>query len=193
VPQEKLLGDLQAFLENHSADISIGKAFGAAQFLQSFGVEVNPALLEKSIESHIEREPELDIYCMNFRSLPDPVREDIMRRYEAKGSSLSISILMQRLAGSNGWDPEEIRLLRRRTVDDWLEWIANHDAIRETEVNGESIADVFHLVGTFLKRFASTPNEADQEILTKIRTALDTLRHRSEVDRLRVEMLERHP
>lgn len=191
VSQDKLLGDLQEFLEQHSGNISIRKAYDAVRFLQKCGVEVDPMHLEKSIDSHVEREPELDMFCIDFRSLPDSVRENIKKRYEAKGSSLSISMLMQRLADSNGLDPNEISLLRGRTEDEWLEWISNHNSEHETELKGEIISDVFHLVGTFLKRFATTPEDADQEILKKINSALETLRQRSNVDRLRVEMLEK--
>jgi len=187
VSQEKLLGDLQEFLAHHSGDISIRHAFGAAKFLQSCGVEVDPALLEKSIESHMEREPELDIYSMNFRLLPDSVREDVKNRYEAKGSSQSISLLLQRLAGSSVWNQDEIRLLRGRTEDEWFEWIANHNGEHETESNGELISDVFHLVGTFLDRFQAIEDEADKATLSKIGSALERLRSRSSVDRQRVE------
>jgi hypothetical protein len=192
VPQNKLLNDLLELLERHSGDLSIGRTCEAIEFLQSCEVDVDPSYLEKAIVSFLEREPELNVYSINFTSLPVPVREDIKKRYEAKGSSQSISMSMQRLAGSKDFDPDEIRLVREYTEDQWLEWISNYNMEHETELNREFMSDVFHLVGTFLKRYANTPEHADQETLKRINSALETLRQRSQVDRLRVEMLTKY-
>lgn len=186
---DQVVYELHDFLQQHSGDISIGKAYGAIDFLGQCGVEVDPALLNQAIQSHMDREPQLDPYTLNFSNLPDAVREDIQRRYDAKGASQSISNLMQSLAGSNGWDPDEIRLLRRRTESEWLEWISSFNSYQETTESGEFYSDVFHLVATFLKRFESVADAEDQATLEKIRGALEQLRVRSLVDRLRVEML----
>jgi hypothetical protein len=137
----------------------------------------------------MEREPQLDSYTLNFSKLPDAVREDIKRRYDTRGSSQPISRLMQSLAGRNGWDQDEIRLLRGRNESEWLEWISSFNASQETAELGESYSEVFHLVATFLKRFGSVTDAEDQTTLEKIRGALEQLRARSPVDRLRVEML----
>lgn len=186
---DQVVHELHEFLQQHSGDISIGKAYGAIDFLGRCGVEVDPALLNQAIQSHMDREPQLDPYTLNFSKLPDAVREDIQRRYDAKGASQSISNLMQSLAGSNGWDPDEIRLLRRRTESEWLEWISSFNSYQETTESGEFYSDVFHLVATFLKRFESVTDAEDQATLEKIKGALEQLRARSPVDRLRVEML----
>jgi hypothetical protein len=186
---DQVVHELHEFLQQHSGDISIGKAYGAIDFLGQCGVEVDPALLNQAIQSHMDREPQLDPYTLNFSKLPDAVREDIQRRYDAKGASQSISNLMQSLAGSNGWDPDEIRLLRRRTESEWLEWISSFNSSQQTTESGEFYSDVFHLVATFLKRFESVADAEDQATLEKIRGALEQLRARSPVDRLRVEML----
>lgn len=186
---DQVVHELHDFLQQHSGDISIGKAYGAIDFLGQCGVEVDPALLNQAIQSHMDREPQLDPYTLNFSNLPDAVREDIQRRYDAKGASQSISNLMQSLAGSNGWDPDKIRLLRRRTESEWLEWISSFNSSQQTTESGEFYSDVFHLVATFLKRFESVADAEDQATLEKIRGALEQLRARSPVDRLRVEML----
>ena len=186
---DQVVHELHEFLQQHSGDISIGKAYGAIDFLGQCGVEVDPALLNQTIQSHMDREPQLDPYTLNFSKLPDAVREDIQRRYDAKGASQSISNLMQSLAGSNGWDPDEIRLLRMRTESEWLEWISSFNSYQETTESGEFYSDVFHLVATFLKRFESVTDAEDQATLEKIKGALEQLRARSPVDRLRVEML----
>ena len=186
---DQVVHELHEFLQQHSGDISIGKAYGAIDFLGQCGVEVDSALLNQAIQSHMDREPQLDPYTLNFSKLPDAVREDIQRRYDAKGASQSISNLMQSLAGSNGWDPDEIRLLRRRTESEWLEWISSFNSYQETTESGEFYSDVFHLVATFLKRFGSVTDAEDQATLDKIRGVLEQLRARSPLDRLRVEML----
>ena len=188
-PHDQVVHELHEFLQQHSGDISIGKAYGAIDFLGQCGVEVDSALLNQAIQSHMDREPQLDPYTLNFSKLPDAVREDIQRRYDAKGASQSISNLMQSLAGSNGWDPDEIRLLRRRTESEWLEWISSFNSYQETTESGEFYSDVFHLVATFLKRFGSVTDAEDQATLDKIRGVLEQLRARSPLDRLRVEML----
>jgi hypothetical protein len=181
--------ELHEFLQMHSGDISLGKAHGAIEFLKQCGVEVDSAVLERAIQSHMEREPELDPYSLAFTKLPDVVREDIKIRYEAMGSAQSISRLMQSLAGGNGWDPDEVRLLRGRSESEWLEWISSFDGRRETEESGEFYSDAFHLVATFLKRFDSVADPEDQATLETIKGVLEQLRGRSPVDRLRVEML----
>lgn len=186
---DQVVHELHEFLQQHSGDISLGKAYGAIAFLEQCGVEVDPALLNQAIQSHMDREPQLDPYTLNFSRLPDVVREDIRRRYDAKGASQSISNLMQSLAGSNGLDPGEIKLLRSRTESEWLEWISSFNSSQETTESGEFYSDVFHLVATFLKRFESVTDAEDQATLQKIRGALEQLRARSPVDRLRVEML----
>ena len=186
---DQVVHELHEFLQQHSGDISIGKAYGAIDFLGQCGVEVDSALLNQAIQSHMDREPQLDPYTLNFSKLPDAVRADIQRRYDAKGASQSISNLMQSLAGSNGWDPDEIRLLRRRTESEWLEWISSFNSYQETTESGEFYSDVFHLVATFLKRFGSVTDAEDQATLDKIRGVLEQLRARSPLDRLRVEML----
>jgi hypothetical protein len=189
VPHDQLVDELLEFLQHHSGEISIGKAYGAIDFLTQCGVEVDPSLLDQSIQSHMEREPQLDPYTLNFSKLPEAVREDIKRRYDARGSSQSISRLMQSLAGRNGWDPDDIRLLRERTESEWLEWVSSFNSSQETKESDEFYSDVFHLVATFLKRFGSVTDAEDQATLEKIKRALEQLRARSPVDRLRVEML----
>jgi hypothetical protein len=96
---------------------------------------------------------------------------------------------MQSLAGGNGWDLDEIKLLRGRSEHEWLEWISSFNASKETTESGEFHSDVFHLVATFLKRFGSVADSEDQATLAKIKKALERLRTRSPVDKLRVEML----
>ncbi len=189
VPHDQLIDELLEFLQHHSGEISIGTAYGVIDFLAQFGVEVEPSLLDKAILSHMEREPQLDPYRFDFSRLPDAVREDIQRRYDAKGASQSISGLMQSLAGSNGWDSDEIRLLRGRSESEWHEWISSFNSSQETTESGEFYSDVFNLVATFLKRFGSVTDAEDQATLEKIRWALEQLRARSPVDRLRVDML----
>ena len=189
VPHDQLIDELLEFLQHHSGEISIGKAHGAIDFLAKCGVEVDSSLLDQAILTHMEREPQLDSYTLNFQKLPDAVREDIKRRYDTRGSSQPISRLMQSLAGRNGWDQDEIRLLRGRNESEWLEWISSFNASQETAELGEYYSEVFHLVATFLKRFWSVTDAEDQATLAKIKGALDQLRARSPVDRLRVEML----
>jgi hypothetical protein len=189
VPHDQLIDELLEFLQHHSGEISIGKAHGAIDFLAQCGVEVDSSLLDQAILTHMEREPQLDSYTLNFQKLPDAVREDIKRRYDTRGSSQPISRLMQSLAGRNGWNQDEIRLLRGRNESEWLEWISSFNASQETAELGEYYSDVFHLVATFLKRFGSVTDAEDQATLEKIRGALEQLRARSPVDRLRVEML----
>jgi hypothetical protein len=189
VPHDHIVQELHEFLKKHSGDISLGKAHGAIKFLKQCGVEVDSVLLERAIQSHMEREPELDPYSLAFTKLPNEVREDIKSRYEAMGLAQPISRLIQNLAGGNGWDPDGIRLLRGRSESEWLEWISSFDGRRETEESGEFYSDAFHLVATFLKRFDSVADPEDQATLETIRGVLEQLRGRSPVDRLRVEML----
>jgi hypothetical protein len=189
VPHDQLTRELLEFLQLHSGEISIGKAYAAIDFLDQCGIKVDPILLDHAILSHMEREPQLDSYTLNFSKLPDAVREDIQRRYDARGASQSISRLMQSLAGSNGWNPDEIRLLRGRTESEWLEWISSFNPSQESTESGEFYSGIFHLVATFLKRFESVTDADDQATLEKIRGVLEQLRARSPVDRLRVEML----
>lgn len=188
-PHDHIVQELHEFLQMHGGDISLGKAHGAFEFLKQCGVDVDSAVLERAIQSHMEREPELDPYSLAFTKLPDVVREDIKIRYEAMGSAQSISRLMQGLAGGNGWDPDEVRLLRGRSESEWLEWISSFNASKETTESGEFYSDVFHLVATFLNRFGSVADAEDQATLAKIKKALEQLRTRSPVDNLRVEML----
>lgn len=121
VPHDQLIDELLEFLQLHSSEISIVKASRAIELLGDCGVEVDPGLLHQSILPHMKRDPQLDSYTLNFSKLPDAVREDLQRRYDAKGASQSISRLMQSLAGSNSWDSDEIRLLRSRDESEWLE------------------------------------------------------------------------
>jgi hypothetical protein len=186
---DQVVHELHEFLQQHSGDISIGKAYGAIDFLGQCGVEVDPALLNQAIQSHMDREPQLDPFTLNFSNLPDAVREDLQRRYDARGASQSISRLMQSLAGSNGWDSDEIKLLRGRTESEWLEWISSFNSSQETTESGDFYSNVFHLVATFLWRFKSVADAEDQATLQKIKGALEQLRARSPVDKLRVEML----
>jgi hypothetical protein len=189
VIHEQIVPELLEFLQQHSREISLGKAHEAIEFLKQCGVELDSCFLNQAILSHTEREPELDPHALHFSKLPDAVREDLKRRYEARGSTRSISDLMQSLAGGNGWDLDEIRLLRGRSEHEWLEWISSFNASKETTESGEFHSDVFHLVATFLKRFGSVADSEDQATLSKIKKALEQLRTRSPVDKLRVEML----
>jgi hypothetical protein len=148
VQHEQIVYELLEFLQEHSREISLGKAYSAIDFLKQCGVELDSCFLNQAILSHMEREPELDPHALYFSKLPDAVREDLKRRYEARGSTRSISDLMQSLAGGNGWDPDEIRLLRGRSEHEWLEWISSFNASKETTESGEFHSDVFHLVAT---------------------------------------------
>jgi hypothetical protein len=189
VLHEQIVPELIEFLQQHSREISLGKAYDAVKFLKQCGVEIDSCFLDQAILSHMEREPELDPHALYFSKLPDAVREDLKRCYEARGSTRSISDLMQSLAGGNGWDLDEIKLLRGRSEHEWLEWISSFNASKETTESGEFHSDVFHLVATFLKRFGSVADSEDQATLAKIKKALERLRTRSPVDKLRVEML----
>lgn len=189
VPHDHIVQELHEFLQAHSGEISLGKAHGAIEFLKQCGVEVDSAVLERAIQSHMEREPKLDPYSLAFTKLPDVIREDIKNRYEAMGSAHSISRLMQNLAKDSGCDPGDVRLLRGRSESEWLEWISSFDGRLETFESGEFNSDVFHLVATFLRRYDSVTDPEDQATLKAIKEALEQLRGRSPVDRLRVEML----
>ncbi len=189
MPHDQLIDELLEFLQLHSSENSIVKASRAIELLGDCGVEVDPGLLHQSILSHMKRDPQLDSYTLNFSKLPDAVREDLQRRYDAKGASQSISRLMQSLAGSNSWDSDEIRLLRDRDESEWLEWISSFNSSQKTTESEDFYSDIYHLVATFLKRFGSVTAAEDQATLEKIRGALEQLRARSPVDRLRVEML----
>jgi hypothetical protein len=189
VTHDELVKELLEFLQRHSGEISIGKAQNAINFLKGCEVEVDPSLLEQSIQSHMKREPQLNSYTLNFSMLPEPVREEIKRRYDARGSSRPISLLMQSLAGRNAWDPVDIKLLRERTESDWFQWMSSFNASQERIESDEPYSDVFHLVATFLKRFESVTDAEDQATIDNLKRALERLRVRSPVDRLRVEML----
>lgn len=190
MPHDQLVHELLEFLRHHSGEISIGKAYQAIDFLAKCAVEVDPSFLDQSIQSHMERESQLDTFTIHFLKLPEKIREDIKRRYDARNSSQSISRLMQSLAGEDNWNPDDIRLLRERTENEWIEWVSSFNATQETAESGEFYPDVFHLVATLLKRFRSVTDAEDQATIEKIKRALERLRARSPVDRLRVEMLD---
>ncbi len=195
VPHQELVFELHQFLIKHSREIGIDRANSATDFLRKCGLDIGDEYVINAINSHVKREDVLDEYSLWFSDLPDRFRKELIDRYEAIGKRQKIAPLMQRLAGRYKWDPgdgwnsDDLKLLREKTQDEWLDWISTYDAEKETEETGDFCSGIFHLVGTFLNRFKNTPEGADQETLRRITSALEILRLRSEVDRLRVEML----
>lgn len=93
------------------------------------------------------------------------------------------------MRGGDGWNSNELRLLRGRSENEWLEWIGSFNAEEETEKSGERFSNVLTLVATFLRRFESVPDPKDKATVEMVRKTLELLRDRSLIDQLRVEKI----
>ena len=95
----------------------------------------------------------------------------------AKTKKYSIRELFVALAGSDSWNPRDIKHLLKYSEEDFYEWIAT-----------EKSEDVVDLLKEFLQRFG-TQNEDEKTIVARIQSALDKIKERSPIDRYRVEIL----
>jgi hypothetical protein len=178
VSQDIFITTQKIFLEEYIDDLSPRDVYEAVKFLREVDEAVDLSLLlTKSIDKFVDKVIEIDFDNYMRFGWPTELLEMIKNKISVKKNPYSIKDLLNLLAGSNSWNSRYIPYLRKFTESDYYNWIVE-----------ESNVDVVDLLCEFVKRFHNLEGD-DYVIIEQLRRALNRIKGRSNLDRLRVEYL----
>ena len=178
VPQDEFIASAMSFLKKHVRDLRLSDVSSTVTFIRRLDPKCDLiALLNESIDLFVSQVDRSDGHDLQMLNLAPEVRSVIEEKLAAKTMQYSIRELFVALAGSDSWNPRDIKHLLKYSEEDFYEWIAT-----------EKSEDVVDLLKEFLQRFG-TQNEDEKTIVARIQSALDKIKERSPIDRYRVEIL----
>ena len=166
------------FLQEHIADLSVRDVAASVQFIKELDPSIDlDSLLSQSIDLFVEKADRIDRHDLHMLRMDPDVITKIEEKLAAKTKDYSIKELFVALAGSNSWNPGDMKHLVGFSNEDFYKWIVEEESV-----------DVIGLLKEFLSRFG---HEKDDEkiVMQRIKKALETVKERSEIDRCRVEYL----
>jgi hypothetical protein len=177
-PQKEFIELQERFLKEHINDLGVRDVAATVEFILELDPEVNlENLVNKSIDLFVSKVERVDRHDLHSLRMQPKIIEKIEEKLSAKTKDYTIKELFVALAGSNGWNPSDIKHLLSFSENDFYEWITKEDS-----------ADVVSLVEEFLKRFGHQ-NEDEKNVVERIKGALEKVKDRSPIDRCRVEYL----
>jgi ATP-dependent Lon protease len=177
-PQKEFIELQERFLKEHINDLGVRDVAATVEFILELDPEVNlENLMNKSIDLFVSKVERVDRHDLHSLRMQPKIIEKIEEKLSAKTKDYTIKELFVALAGSNGWNPSDIKHLLSFSENDFYEWITKEDS-----------ADVVSLVEEFLKRFGHQ-NEDEKNVVERIKGALEKVKDRSPIDRCRVEYL----
>ncbi|WP_030005898.1 hypothetical protein [Picosynechococcus sp. NKBG042902] len=177
--QEDFIKAQVDFLKKHIDYLGIIQVASIIQIIQ----ELDPSIdlnnfLEKSIDLYAKKSEDApDFTSLNLLGIPEEILVKIKKKISEREFNYPIRDLFISLAGNNSWNPSEIKYFANFSEDDLYEWITT-----------ESSLDVIGLVRKFLERFTGK-NDEEKDILKKLKSALNKIKVRSDIDRLRIKYL----
>jgi hypothetical protein len=179
VPQDQFIKEQSDFLQVNWRDLHIRDVAHTVKFLHQLDSSCNlTGLLDESVDLFVSRlDHSFDLHELDRLGVDPDVVGKIQDRLAQKSKDYSIAELLLALAGSNGWNPSDLRRLVRFTEDDFLEWM-------KTESNDNAL----RLIKRFLERFGQTAEAAT--VIERMTAALECMKTRSVLDRFRAEYIE---
>ena len=176
--QEDFIELQKKFLREHVTDLSVRDVDLSVQFIRKLdpGVDLS-AILDQSIDLYVEKFDRLDGHGLPQLTTDPAVITKIEEKLAAKTKDYSIKELFVALAGSDSWNPGDIKHLLGFSQEDFFTWITTEKSV-----------GVIGLVREFLGRFGQQ-NEDEKTVVQRIKNALEEIKKRSELDRCRVEYL----
>ena len=176
--QEEFVEGQVQLLKNHVEDLSIKDVAPTVDFIRELDKSQDlAAVLDRSIDLFVRQAKSIDHHSLHMMRLKPEVLQKIQDKFAENNHNYSITQLFIELAGSNGWDPGNIQYLKNVSEEDYFTWISTE--------KGEN---VISLLTTFLRRFGNA-NDDERAVVQRIRSALERVKERSQLDRFRVEYL----
>lgn len=176
--QEEFIELQKKFLEEHIHDLGVRDVAATVRFIRELDPQVElDELLSQSIDLFVSKVDRVDRHDLHMLRMEPDVISKIEEKLAAKTEDYSIKELFVALAGSNSWNPGDIKHLLKFTEEDFYTWITAEESV-----------DVVDLIKEFLQRFGHQ-NEDEKTVVERIKSALEKVKNRSSIDRCRVEYL----
>lgn len=137
-------------------------------------------LLEKSIKLCVNKLEPFESLDQNLeyqlKKYPDAFKQ-IKEKIYQKATALTLPELFKKVAGSNTWNSNDIAYFRNFSEDEYFSWLTTEESEK-----------VIHLVATFLERLGNNYGD-DQGVINTLRRALERIKKRSNLDKIRIEKL----
>ena len=178
-PQDVFIANQIRFLRDHIDDLNIRDVVQAVNFIRELDpLQAVDELLDRSIELFAAKVEPGDRKWLNAFRLDSATVQRVQEKLAHKSVNFSMQELFVALAGSNSWNPKDIQHLIHYSDDDYFHWITT-----------EKDHDVIELLVDFLARFGQQQNADEVAIISRVRSALERVKERSDLDRFRVEYL----
>ncbi len=177
-----LVANATSFLNEHHEQISIWSVADLIKLVRMIEPAANfEHVLAKSKELFIEKmsaSGSIELPHLAASKHPELVAEikSALINHPNITKAFSLSEILVKLAGSDSWNPADIKFMAHFNEEDYYFWL-----IKEHQI------EVTHLIREFLGRFGGTENE--RTVVEKIRAALHRLSTRSVLDEKRVSMV----
>lgn len=178
VPQDQFIDSAIAFLKKHIRDLRLNDVTSTVSFIRKIDSKHDlQYLVDESINIFISRAHRIDSHDLDMLRLEPDVKAAIEEKIAKKNNEYSISELFVSLAGTDSWNPKDIKHLLKYSEDDFFHWITTEDKL-----------DITVLLKVFLQRF-SNQNDDEKTVVNRVKSSLLRIKSRSPIDRFRVEYL----
>ncbi|MEK7952772.1 hypothetical protein [Luteolibacter soli] len=166
------------FLREHGSDVSVAEFATVVDFLKQLKVRIPKDVsisFEASLNRFVAAMTHGRWFDLTMSRLPESVRVKATEKMEATIPDFTLDELLKRLAGSNSWNPSELKFLANFSSREIEEWIKTSDS------------DVQYILKEFIRRFSQ--DQAAAEAISLMRGILSKLRRRSKLDESRVDSI----
>lgn len=176
--QDDFIEAQRKFLEQYVDDLNPREVFEVVDFIRKVDDSIDlSCFLNKSIDRFVEKVDNADLEDYIGWGWTPELIDLIKEKMTVKESPYSIKDLFVMLAGSNSWHRKYIAYMRRFDMDDYYRWI-----LETADV------DVIGLLREFFQRFSDLEGD-DRLVIERLQEALNKIKMRSNLDRLRIEYL----
>ncbi|MBL9185686.1 MAG: hypothetical protein JNN17_26300 [Verrucomicrobiaceae bacterium] len=166
------------FLRKHVDDLRLQDVAASVTFINELDPRIDlTSVLARSVERFVEANKIGDVDDLDHLRVGPSILGLIQDRLTLKTQNHSMKELFVDLAGSDSWNPRDIKHMVAFTVEDYYQWITTEDSV-----------DTVGLLQEFLRRFGREQGD-EQIVIGKIKDALRKVSMRSRIDQFRVEKL----
>jgi hypothetical protein len=164
------------FLRKHVDELRLQDVAASVKFIKELDPKIDLSfVLSRSVERFVELNKIGDVDDLDRLGVDPSILELIQDRLTFKTQNHSMKELFVDLAGSDSWNPRDIKHMVAFTVEDYYQWITTEDSV-----------DTVGLLREFLRRFGRETGD-EQVVIGRIKDALRKVSSRSRIDRFRVE------
>lgn len=166
------------FLRKHVDDLRLQDVAASVTFINELDPRIDlTSVLARSVERFVEANKIGDVDDLDHLGVGPSILGLIQDQLTLRTQNHSMKELFVDLAGSDSWNPRDVKHMVAFTVEDYYQWITTEDSV-----------DTVGLLQEFLRRFGREQGD-EQIVIGKIKDALRKVSMRSRIDQFRVEKL----